>query len=104
MTLNYHNVDIAILGKLLWLSYLVPSSLGASDYFSVKLDNVSRLNTNLYSGDAGKSHFVVYTGECPHEVPKDGEWASFSWYGSDGMIGFGSNADMCKVTKYLRSQ
>jgi hypothetical protein len=79
---------------LLFMAY----TLHASD-FAVKLEDVRKVQDRVYTGTAGKSQLTVYTEECFHETTK-GEWASFTWYGSDGIIAFGSNADQCHVKSY----
>jgi hypothetical protein len=61
-----------------------------------------RSKDRIYTGTAGKSQLTVYTEECFHETTKD-EWASFTWYGSEGRIAFGSNADQCQVKSYKRN-
>ena len=79
---------------LLFMAY----TLHAND-FAVKLEDVRKVQDRVYSGTAGKSQVTVYTEECFHETTK-GEWASFTWYGRDGIIAFGSNADQCHVKSY----
>jgi hypothetical protein len=84
------------------LVFLFAVSTLYADGFAVKLEDVQKVQDRIYMGTAGKSKLTLYTGECFHETTK-GEWASFSWYGSDGIIAFGSNADQCKVNSYKKN-
>jgi len=78
---------------------IATAPLGASAYFSVKIDDVSKKADKVYIGTAGSSQMTVYTEDCFHE-PKKGEWASFTWYGENGLLTFGSNSDVCTVKRY----